>query len=229
MKRADFNPFRGGKILGKKQYLLADIVAHAGEKLIDLLQGEETDPIILKGQADVTAGEFHTERSKNRAASAKTALEEALLFVALLHKWRFHRDGLTRACRQLDISKRTAENLMALLRFAEINREAFDHLARLGRTKLYHIARIPEADLTRLKVKKLQKMTERELLEYLRKIAPVRQRKRVSGLRRRLVEAVEIAENERLILGYGKLELDRLVKKTQELFAKLKKARDKAA
>lgn len=229
MKKAEFNPFRGGKILGKKQYLLADIIAHASETLIDLLQGEETDPFILKEQADSTAEGFHGKRAENRSASAQSALTEAELFIGLLHKWRFHRDGFARACRQLNISKRTAENLMALLRFAQINRSAFNHLAKLGRTKLYHIARIPEEDLQQLDADKLGEMSERDLLEYLRKIAPVRKRKRIPGLRRRLLEALEIVENEKLVLGLGRAELDVAVQRTQELFGKLKKLRDKAA
>ena len=229
MKVAENNPFGDGTILGKKQYLLAALVAHAGKWLVNQLKGRETDPIVLKGQADATADNFHEERAKNRSASAQTALHEAEILVVLLHKWRFHKDGFSRACRQLHISKRTAENLMALLLFAEVNPPAFEHLSSLGRTKLYHIARLPQEDLERLNVRKLKKMTESQLLEYLREIAPVRKRKRIPGLRRRLLEALEIVENEKLVLGWGRAELDLLVNKTQELFGKLKKARDKAA
>lgn len=229
MKRANFNPFRGGKILGKKQYLLADIIAHAAETFIDELLGEETDRIVLKEQADSTAEAFFDKRTENRTASAESAVSEAKTFVVLLHKWRFYKDGFSRACHQVHISKRTAENLMALLRFAEMNPRAFKQLARLGRTKLYHIAHLPEETILQLKLRKLKAMTDRELLEYLRKIAPVRKRKRIPGLRRRLLEALEIVENERLMLGLGRDEVALTMKKTQELFGKLKKVRDKAA
>jgi hypothetical protein len=48
-------------------------------------------------------------------------------------------------------------------------------------------------------------------------------------LRKRLVESVEIVENERLISGYGRPEISFAIQKTQELFRKLKKARDSTA
>ncbi len=229
MKRAKENPLRGGKILGKRQYLLAGLVARAGDAIIDAVHGEETDPARLAEFDRENGDEFQECRIKDRTSSAESAVEQARLVSILLCRHEGRRGGLQHVCKLLGISERTVENLVALGRLAAVNPTAFRRLARLGRTKLYHVARLPEETLQMLDVPKLQRMTEREMLAYLREVAPVRHRKRVSGLRKRLIESVEIVENERLMLAYGKAELDVVIEKTQELFGKLKKVRENAA
>ncbi len=229
MKRMKDNPFRDGKILGRRQYLLAGFLARAGEAFFDAVYGEETDPVKLAELDQANGDEFQEVRVKDRTASAESAVEQARLVSLLLCRYEGRKGGLEHVCRLLGISARTAENLVALGRLAAVNPRAFRRLARLGRTKLYHVARLPEEDLERLDVRKLQGMSEREMLAYLREVAPVRHRKRVSGLRRRLIESVEIVENERLMLAYGNAELDVVIEKTQELFGKLKKVRENAA
>jgi len=229
MKRAKDNPFRDGKILGRRQYLLADLVARAGEAFIDEVCGEETDPVKLRALDQGNCDSFQECRIKDRTDSAECAVEQARVVSLLLCRYEGRKGGRQHVCKLLGISERTVENLVAVGRLAAVNSAAFRRLARLGRTKLYHVARLPEETLLELDVRKLQRMSEREMLAYLREVAPVRHRKRISGLRRRVMESVEIVDNERLMLAYGKAELDLVIGKAQELFAKLKKVRENAA
>jgi hypothetical protein len=191
--------------------------------------GEETDPVKLAALDQANCDSFQESRIKDRTDSAESAVAQARIVSLLLCRYEGRKGGLQHVCQVLGISERTVENLVAVGRLALVNSAAFRRLARLGRTKLYHVARLPEKTLLRLDVRKLQRMSEREMLAYLREVAPVRHRKRISGLRRRLMESVEIVENERLMLAYGKTELDVVIGKTQELFGKLKKARENAA
>jgi hypothetical protein len=239
MKRAKDNPLRGGRIWGKKLGGPHGLLLQVLEWVIDVTTGEETDPRKIERNRESTGTGFHEARRKSRAASAKGAVEEARKLMHHYNNWKGERRGWQRACASVGISVRTGENLVVLLDFWKNHRKLFDHYAPLGRTKIYHLARLPENVLKELSPSRVvtvgerkcrvDKLTDRELIAHLRTVAPVSQRKRRSKLRHHLLKSLEIAGDTRLIGAYSRPQLESAVETTQELFAKLKKAAENAA
>ncbi len=239
MKLAKDNPLRGGRIWGKRPGGPPGLLVEVLEWVIDETTGDETDPRKIEKNRERTKAGFRVARRKSRAASTNGAVEEATTLMRHYRHWRHEKGGWPRACASLGISVRTGENLVALLDFWKKHRRLFQHYAPLGRTKIYHLARLPERALRELKPSrvvtvgdrtcKLSELTDRELLACLRRVAPVKQRKRRSKLRHHLLKSLEIARDNRLIGAYTKPQLESAVETTQELFTKLKKAAENAA
>jgi len=239
MKRVRDNPLRGGRIWGKRLGGPHGLLLQVLGWVIDVTMGEETDPRKIERNRESTGTGFHQARRKSRAASTKGAVEEAKNLVRHYNNWKHERRGWERACASVGISVRTGENLVVLLDFWKNHRKLFDHYAPLGRTKIYHLARLPENVLKEMgpsrvvtvgeRTCRIDKLTDRELIAHLRTVAPVKQRKRRSQLRHHLVKSLEIVGNARLIGAYSRPQLESAVETTQELFTKLKKAAEKAS
>lgn len=232
----DTNPFRGGKFLGKRIPLLAGLLCLAFEKLIDYVEPPE-DEGVERGKTARDAMKFRKRRRKSRSASAYEALEEAKRLVKVYRDARYGTDPQkwAEACRECEVSVRTAENLLMLARLWAGWPELFRVFSCLGRTKLYHIARLPavvlESMRPRMKVEveegrtvELREMTDREMLRWLRKVAPVAQRKRVTGLRGMVTRCLEMATKEGTLESMGRVPLRETARKTQELFGVLARA-----
>jgi hypothetical protein len=235
-RKAARNPFRGGRFHGKR---LPPVAERLGGTLPLLV-----DPAAVPDEAQLTRdiNGFLALRVKDRSKSAFEALEEAKRLVKVFHGVDFGTDPerWVEACRRCRVSVRTAENLLMLARLGVEFPAVFAMFARLGRTKLYHIARLPAetlegmsptqavtlADGTR---RTLRELSEKELLAWLRDVAPVAKRKRISGLRRLVVRCLAIASSGDRLDRMEPTEVKEIARKTQELFGLLSRAVRKPA
>jgi hypothetical protein len=207
-------------------------------KFVDTVRAVIHDPEAREQAAHKQACAVHKTRQKDRTASAYAAVREAkeLLKLAVL-RWKC---DWKRACTMAHLSERTADNLLVLLAFYQQEKDPntddglFGLFAKLGRTKLYHIARLPRALLKTLtpetpvtvgtKTVPLAYLSDRELLAFLRTLAPVPRRKQISGLRKNLAKCLAFVDDDAKMAAITANERALVRAKTQELFRKVENA-----
>jgi hypothetical protein len=188
----------------------------------------------------------HKMRVEDRTESTYKAVAEAKELVKLaVLQWK---GDWKRACAMSHMSERTAQNLLVLLAFYQKYHDPksnplipdpeddglFGVFAKLGRTKLYQIARLPDKKLRELdpemtvtvgvKTVPLKFLSDRELLAYLRTELPVNERKRISGLRQLVTKCVLIVDNPSKISKIGAPDLREVRDQAQEIFRRVDRA-----
>jgi hypothetical protein len=223
-----------GRKLPPRARFFMGLLKVVSKKVQDVINDPERRASACHAQARVV----RKTRTKDRAASARAAVREAkqLVHLASLTGKANWEEG----CRVAGISRRTADNLLALLVFSERHPKLFKTFACLGRTKLYAIARLPKDLLDTLDPEsevsvgdaelRLKDLSDRELLAFLREVWPVEVRKRMpTPLRKHVLACREILATPSRVSQIGLGELKTVARETQELFRDLQGALKRAS
>ncbi len=219
-----------GIVLGRKLPPRARFFMGLVKVIAKKVQSVINDPERRAAACHAQARVVRKKRTKDRSASARAAVREAkeLAHLATLTGTANWEEG----CRIAGVSRRTADNLLALLVFSERHPKLFKLFACLGRTKLYAIARLPKELLDSMSpememsagddVVRLKDLSDREILAYLREVWPVEVRKRTpTPLRKHVLACRQILATPSRASQLGLRELKVVARETQELFRDL--------
>jgi hypothetical protein len=178
----------------------------------------------------VHARKVKAKRDGDYTRSAQAAVAEAkdLVFTYITAgkpNWK-------EACREMEIHERTAQNLLALLALHEQYPAAFKLFAKMGRSKLYMLARLPKEVLERLTLEKdvtignrrvtLADLSARELKWYLKQVCPKGDGKRIPALKQAIDKCAEIADRPVGKLGMERGELKEAADKLEIVLEKVR-------
>jgi hypothetical protein len=238
MGRRRENFFRNGKVVGLKTRPLGPgaVISKVGEVISDkrnekLDERDRKEAIKRAERVEKATEELRVLRETGQSLVAMQAVKEAEKLHEIAEDTGEHGKEWREACRRAGIHPRTAENLLHLWTFYDEDKRTFEALASLGRTKLYQIARLEKEQRPTLRPKMIvevdgqkkavEDMTCAELTQHLRVVCPVGKRKRRTGLRKRVMESMDIARDARKMATYSRFELEFVTKKMQILLGKL--------
>jgi hypothetical protein len=191
-----------GRWLGKKVPLfgqaLGKLMAAAIRSLRERLNRAERREDIWREHAR----RVKAKRAADYTASSEAAVGEALDLVETYLS--AGEPNWPQACREMEIHERTAQNLLALLGLYLEYPEAFRVFGKLGRSKLYLLARMPKEVLKGLSPEQeveigerkvtLADLSAKELKWYLKKVCPKVSGKRVPALKRHIEKCAELVD-----------------------------------
>jgi hypothetical protein len=221
---------RAGRLFGKKQPFLAakmsQLVELAIRKTRERLNRAERREDIWRSHARKVKAKRDAAYTRSAEAAVEEAKDLLLTYVSA------GKPNWPEACRDMEIHQRTAENLLLLLALHEEHPEVFKLFAKLGRSKLYMVARLPKQVLKVLRPDEevyigdrpviLANMSARELKRYLRQFCPKGSGKRASTLKRAIEKCVEIVDRPAKKLHLGRGELTEAREKLEIVLEKLR-------
>jgi hypothetical protein len=172
----------------------------ATEKFVQKLEDRIADPTnaIENGIDDWTS-----RQQKRRIREADEAVEDGLEIIRL--RKLNGAKGWPLILKRLRISRRSAENRMALALFATQYPELYERFKSLGPTKLYRLAVIHPSHLRFLHLEDevetergkvlLRQLRDVELIDYLRRLVPIEQRSLARRLRSRAAQLARMVNS----------------------------------
>jgi hypothetical protein len=206
---------RAGRLFGKEQPFLArksmQFVELAIRKTRDRLNRAERREDIWRDHARKVRRKREADYSRSAEAAVEEAKELIYTFISA-GKENWHD-----ACRDMQIHERTAQNLLALFMLHEEFPEIFKLFKKLGRSKLYIVARLPKPVLKLLRPDEevligerqvtLANLSVKELKCHLKKYCARADGKSVPALKRAIEKCAEIAGRPVKKLGMERGEL----------------------
>jgi hypothetical protein len=207
--------WRAGRIFGKKQRFLAaktmQFIELAIRKTRERLNRAERREDICRSHTRKVKQKRDADYTRSAEAAVDEAKELVLAYISGGEpNWHD-------ACRDMQIHERTAQNLLALLALHEDHPEVFKLFAKLGRSKLYMLARLPKRVLKVLRPDEevyigehpvtLANMSAKELKWYLKSFCPRGDGKRVPALKAAVEKCADIARRPVAKLGMERGEI----------------------
>lgn len=200
--KAELKDMELGRLFGRKMPFLPRVmmkfVAMAVRETKERLNRAERREDIWRGHARKVKKKRDADYTRSAEAAVEEAKELVYTYVSA------GEPNWPEACREMEMHERTAQNMMALLALQTQFPEVFKLFAKLGRSKLYMLARMPEEVLKELKPDQeveigdrtvtLADLSAKELKWYLKQRCPRASGKRVSALKRHIEKCAEIVD-----------------------------------